>query len=385
MIMGGDVGKDEDVVSMPTKIFSSTHSSIAKHVDHSATLHLVNRPRYNLGATCGQYKDGVSGWWDALDEDCDPSRPSEKGLIPDFKRIQDFQPAAGGPYRWSVNDSQTGAEHMVDGAQRNLLKLAQIEILNQTEPKPLLEAFVNSPPYFMLRNKNPGGSPLGRRWPLGDDTNNLGEDMERQYAEYIVDVVAHLRKHDGLNLTSIAPMNEPRGIGFVSWLPGGWANLPFWWLTVQPQEGDNMDYQQQQRVTQYVREALVLKLGEEEAGKIISVASEESNFVTALDSLRLWTDPNLQMLGKVNVHDYASTLLRQTIPFGIGDCRADLSSSVTAKAQRLGIPGGFKLHQSEFSYDGTWQNWNLVGLIEGFAVEDKGMQMVGQYCLLPGL
>ena len=145
-----------------------------------------------------------------------------------------------------------------------------------------------------------------------------------------------------------------------------------------------MNYLQQQRVTQYVREALVIKLGKEEAQRIISVASDESNFVTALDSWRLWTDSNKKLLGKVNVHDYADTILQQTIPFGIGQCRAELSSSVKADAQRLGIPGGLKLHQSEFSYDGTWQNWNLMGFIEGFAVEDRGMQMVGDY-LLPGL
>ena len=374
MIMGGDVGEDV-VVSTPTKILPSTHSNIAKHLDHSA-VHLVNRPRYNLGATCGQYKDGVHGWWDALNEGCDPAQASLQGIIPDGKRIQVFKQEDGGPYRWSVFDPQTGKEHKVDGAQRDLMRLAQDEIQKQPQPKPLLEAFVNSPPNYMLRNKNPGGSPLGGRWPLGDDANNLGEDMEREYAEYIVDVVVHLRKHDGINFTSIAPMNEPRGMGFASWFHMGWANVPFWWIRLQPQEGDNMNYRQQQRVTQYVREALVLKLGKEEAQRIISVASDESNFDTALDSWRLWTDSNKKLLGKVNVHDYADTILRQTMPFGIGECRAELLTSVKADAQRLGIPG-LKLHQSEFSYDGTWQNWNLIGAIEGFAVEDRGMQMVG--------
>ncbi len=102
------------------------------------------------------------------------------------------------PGYWGSYDAATGTftyDYAKDERQRNVLQ----KML--TENKDLiLEAFSNSPPYFMTESGCTSGSENG-----GD---NLKADQYDAFADYMAKVVKYYRDHYGVNFTSIEPMNE---------------------------------------------------------------------------------------------------------------------------------------------------------------------------------
>lgn len=102
------------------------------------------------------------------------------------------------PGYWGSYDAATGTftyDYTKDERQRNVLQ----KML--TENKDLiLEAFSNSPPYFMTESGCTSGSENG-----GD---NLKADQYDAFADYMAKVVKYYRDGYGVNFTSIEPMNE---------------------------------------------------------------------------------------------------------------------------------------------------------------------------------
>ncbi len=102
------------------------------------------------------------------------------------------------PGYWGSYDAATGTftyDYAKDERQRNVLQ----KML--TENKDLiLEAFSNSPPYFMTESGCTSGSESG-----GD---NLKADQYDAFADYLAKVVKYYRDSYGVNFTSIEPMNE---------------------------------------------------------------------------------------------------------------------------------------------------------------------------------
>ena len=102
------------------------------------------------------------------------------------------------PGYWGTYDAATDTftyDYTKDERQRNVLNKMLAENKDLT-----LEAFSNSPPYFMTESGCTSGSESG-----GD---NLKADKYDAFAEYLANVVKYYRDSYGVNFTSVEPMNE---------------------------------------------------------------------------------------------------------------------------------------------------------------------------------
>lgn len=91
-----------------------------------------------------------------------------------------------------------------DSRQRNVLKKINYSV---GKDDLIIEFFSNSPPYFMTKSGCSSGS-------LPAIKNNLKENMYRDFAEYLVEVVYNLQIIDDIKITSLEPMNEPSSISW---------------------------------------------------------------------------------------------------------------------------------------------------------------------------
>jgi O-glycosyl hydrolase len=64
----------------------------------------------------------------------------------------------------------------------------------------ILEAFSNSPPYWMTASGCASGN---------GEANNLPTDRVTDFADYLSDVVLHFRDEWGITFRTLEPMNEP--------------------------------------------------------------------------------------------------------------------------------------------------------------------------------
>lgn len=119
--------------------------------------------------------------------------------------MQGFEPTNG---MWNWN---------ADANQRWVLQAARARGVN------LVDAFANSPPWWMCVNSNCVGN--------ASATNNLLVNCETNFAVYLATVVSNLTVLDGDHFDYITPMNEPNGSKWYSGSPS--------------QEGCNMNPAQQ--------------------------------------------------------------------------------------------------------------------------------------------
>lgn len=97
--------------------------------------------------------------------------------------MQGFEPT-NGIWNWNA-----------DTNQRWVLQQAEARGAN------IVEAFANSPPWWMCVNSNVDGNVEG--------TNNLQVDCETNFADYLATVASNLTVLDGDHFNYVTPMNEP--------------------------------------------------------------------------------------------------------------------------------------------------------------------------------
>ena len=119
--------------------------------------------------------------------------------------MQGFEPT-NGIWNWNA-----------DTNQRWVLQQAEARGVN------LVDAFANSPPWWMCVNSNCVGN--------ASFTNNLQVNCETNFATYLATVVSNLTVLDGDHFNYVTPMNEPNGSKWYSGSPS--------------QEGCNMNPAQQ--------------------------------------------------------------------------------------------------------------------------------------------
>jgi hypothetical protein len=90
----------------------------------------------------------------------------------------------------------------------------------------ILEAFSNSPPYFMTRSGLVSGNVNGLE-------DNLLPGFETQFAKYLARVTAELERRHGIRFRTLSPVNEP--------------NTPYWFST-NKQEGAHWSPEAQSRM-----------------------------------------------------------------------------------------------------------------------------------------
>ena len=146
----------------------------------------------------------------------------------------------------------------------------------------IVEAFSNSPPYFLTNS----GCSSGARRAFQD---NLRSDAYEAFALYLTDVAEHFEKEWNIPFQSISPMNEP--------------DTSYWGAGSSKQEGCHFD-----PGTSQSRMLLCLARSLEERGlDIVLAGTDETSIDTQALSLSRLTPEALSVLDRVDTHTYGGS------------------------------------------------------------------------------
>ena len=148
-----------------------------------------------------------------------PSYLRPGGDVPGFWR----KPGGQSGTDWWNPDSDDAWDWTADAGQRWWLDA----IKNRVTPQELiLEAFSNSPPYFMTRSGLVSGN-------VNALEENLIPGFETKFSTYLARVTAELERRHGIRFRTLSPMNEP--------------NTPYWFAK-NKQEGAHWSPEAQSRM-----------------------------------------------------------------------------------------------------------------------------------------
>lgn len=147
----------------------------------------------------------------------------------------------------------------------------------------IVEAFSNSPPYFMTVS----GCSSGHELP---NKNNLREDAVDDFAAFLADVAEHFDKELGIPFQSMSPMNEP--------------DTRYWSAMSNKQEGCHIDPGEAQS---QILTALRKALDEKGLQKIILSGTDETDIDKQINSLAKLTPEALAAIGRVDTHSYGGS------------------------------------------------------------------------------
>ena len=151
------------------------------------------------------------------------------GDVPGFWRKPGERSGTDG---WNP-DSEDAWDWSADAGQRWWLDAIKARVAPQDL---ILEAFSNSPPYFMTRSGLVSGHVNGLE-------DNLAPGFETQFSRYLARVTAELERRHGIRFRTLSPINEP--------------NTPYWFST-NTQEGAHWSPEAQSRM--YIALAQVLSV-----------------------------------------------------------------------------------------------------------------------------
>ncbi len=187
-----------------------------------------------------------------------PNHPHTK--MRSYAAMQGFEPSPG-VWDWDA-----------DRNQRWILKAAVARGVNR------IEAFANSPPYWMTVS----GSVTGGH----DGSANLKESCEQDFAAYLAEVVRHLSQSDGVTFDTVTPVNEPSS---------------GWWKYGGRQEGCHIGAHQEDRLIILLRAEL------NKRGLYTLIDTPEDNDEKAtINDLRNYTRQGLMCIGQIATHSYGA-------------------------------------------------------------------------------
>ena len=143
-----------------------------------------------------------------------------------------------------------------------------------------VEAFSNSPPYYMTVS----GCSSGGRNPL---SNNLKKSQIKPFAKYLAEVADYIQTNHGVKIKSLAAMNEP----FTN----------YWRYFSEKQEGCHVSPGKMQSGI-LVETANALKA--RNLKDITVTATDETNTKLQLTALKRLSDEALSVVGRVSTHTY---------------------------------------------------------------------------------
>ena len=184
--------------------------------------------------------------------------PAGPGTMQFRAMVPGFEPQRG-VWEWNA-----------DRNQRWMLKAALARGVNR------VEAFANSPPYWMTVSGSVTGAVGG--------TNNLKVACEPDFAAYLAEVLSHISRLDGVTFDSITPVNEPSSS---------------WWVFGGHQEGCHIDAVQQERVIHLLRAEL-----DRRGMHLLIDAPEENDEQSGINSLEIYTMNGVNDVGKISTHTY---------------------------------------------------------------------------------
>jgi O-glycosyl hydrolase len=180
--------------------------------------------------------------------------------MPAFRQMEGFQDPSGA-WNW---DADAGQRWMLQAALRR--------------GACRLEAFSNSPPYWMTLSGCAAGAEDKNR-------DNLDPAKEAAFADYLVTVVKHFRDAEGIRFDTLDPMNEP----FTNY-----------WGANGNQEGCHFDHASQASLLRRLRATL----DREGLANLAISASDETNYERAAESWRSYDEPTRSCVSVVNSHSY---------------------------------------------------------------------------------
>lgn len=143
-----------------------------------------------------------------------------------------------------------------------------------------VEAFSNSPPYYMTVS----GCTSGNKSPI---VNNLKKSQTAPFAQYLANVCDFIEKHHGIKIKSLAAMNEP----FTN----------YWRAYSDKQEGCHVSPGKMQS-SLLIETAKALK--EKNLTDITVTATDETNTSLQLFALKSLTQEAMDVVGRVSTHTY---------------------------------------------------------------------------------
>ena len=147
----------------------------------------------------------------------------------------------------------------------------------------MVEAFSNSPPYYMTVSGCSSGNAIAGR-------DNLREDAVEDFADYLCSAAAWLKNEMGLNVVSLSPMNEP--------------DTAYWGALSPKQEGCHFDAGESQS---RLIAACGKKMEEYGLDGVIVAASDETDTGRQLDEYRSYTPEARAVIGRINTHTYGTS------------------------------------------------------------------------------
>ena len=184
------------------------------------------------------------------------------------KEMEGFKPSESDPYDWTA-----------DANQRSLLDAAIARIPTSDL---MLEAFSNSPPYWMTASGCASGN---------GGANNLKSDYYDDFADYLAEVVLHFRDEWGISFRTVEPLNEPG----ISWNANG------------GQEGCHFDQPQQAELLRQLRTTLDAKGLDE----VLIAAPDETNIDQTLGSYESYDAATKAVVDQINTHIYSGSARSQ--------------------------------------------------------------------------
>ena len=159
-----------------------------------------------------------------------------------------------------------------------------------------VEAFSNSPPYWMTVSGSVTGSRPG-------NANNMDRKFDKQFAEYLVAVAKHFKQEWGTEFLTLEPLNEPDG---------------GWWKFGGRQEGSFFDAAAQAAIIKATAAEL------KKSGLKTRLAAPDNSIIdNGLAFLRSYSPEATADLWRVNTHTYG------------GSRRAELSNAVVSRGKRF--------------------------------------------------
>ena len=212
-----------------------------------------------------------------------------------------------------------------------------------------VEAFSNSPPYFMTVS----GCSSGSRNAVSD---NLKTECVTEFAEYLADVCEHLEKKTGITVNSLAAMNEP--------------NTDYWRENSVKQEGCHFDAGESQN---RILIATSIAMKEKGLSHTHITASDETNCKSQLIACKGFTDEVWKHVDRISVHTYSRAwkrlgnyAIKRNIPLWMTE--TDWSHSVKGCKNGMG-PGlwfGRKIIQDlTLLSPQAWIMWQAIGSYTG--------------------
>lgn len=174
-----------------------------------------------------------------------------------------------------------------DPNQRRVLQ----KLLQRTE-RPIVEAFSNSPPYWMTRSGCVAGG--------HDGAPNLPDDRVDDFVAYLAEVVRLYRERHGIAFRTLDPFNEPN---------------QSWWREGGKQEGCQVPEAQQGPVL----DALAAALADRGLADVTALAATDAHSIDAtLRNLQTLDDETLARVGQINTHSYRGSQRTELCEFAAG-------------------------------------------------------------------